>query len=463
MYKLCRDYVKKNILFILMIIICFVLGVIYVNQSARDIVFMDFWRNGKQLIPAVMEKKCTFQTFWSATGGQRNFLQMFLLALNIRFLKLNCMWEVYGGICVLILSIILVYIVWGKMIDNIEIEQKNIIKQILFLPVIFSITNLNQWEILSLQFSFAFMLRIFSFLLIFAVLNQGLKKNIYSPKLFGRIGVFAGLVICFLSQLYFPAMLFSVVTIFLLRMFGGVSADKIKEFFCFFIPCIVAVFYYFYNIETSSITGGIVSLWDTLKSGEFFMGLLYMLVGSMIPQTTIEKMNMPQITEIGFVLLGIVVIAIVLYFVLRIYEYSYFPLILIMYGLISIPIIIYGRVNTFSLYYLTSSRYVCETTLIWVGCTLIFAFTIINNSKWILKIITGVLITVITIIIFSTDLKEFRIAPYRGFYKEELLSTLKEFDESEIDDDTLSLFQAPVDIVREVIILMKKYHLNVYK
>ncbi len=193
------------------------------------------------------------------------------------------------------------------------------------------------------------------------------------------------------------------------------------------------------------------------------MGLLYMLVGSMIPQTTIEKMNMPQITEIGFVLLGIVVIAIVLYFVLRIYEYSYFPLILIMYGLISIPIIIYGRVNTFSLYYLTSSRYVCETTLIWVGCTLIFAFTIINNSKWILKIITGVLITVITIIIFSTDLKEFRIAPYRGFYKEELLSTLKEFDESEIDDDTLSLFQAPVDIVREVIILMKKYHLNVYK
>ena len=94
---------------------------------------------------------------------------------------------------------------------------------------------------------------------------------------------------------------------------------------------------------------------------------------------------------------------------------------------------------------------------------MIFAFTIINNSKWILKIITGVLITVITIIIFSTDLKEFRIAPYRGFYKEELLSTLKEFDESEIDDDTLSLFQAPVDIVREVIILMKKYHLNVYK
>lgn len=58
------DKLKRHGLAILMIISVGILGMIYVNYSARNIVFMDYWRNIVRLIPDVMNQKCDFFTFW---------------------------------------------------------------------------------------------------------------------------------------------------------------------------------------------------------------------------------------------------------------------------------------------------------------------------------------------------------------------------------------------------------------
>ena len=79
--------------------------------------------------------------------------------------------------------------------------------QFLFLPILLCTFNLNQWEILSLQFSFAFMTLLVRFILIFFLMDIALTKE---KKYFFISGIAACIVILTLSQLYFPALLIAI-------------------------------------------------------------------------------------------------------------------------------------------------------------------------------------------------------------------------------------------------------------
>ena len=111
-------FVRSHFIFIISILICVLLGLYYVRLSARDLVFMDYWRNIVQLVQPVMEGKCRIELLWNSSIGQRNFLQLFLLTLNIKYLNLNCIWEVYAGILVMGASTILLYYIWNKVLKE---------------------------------------------------------------------------------------------------------------------------------------------------------------------------------------------------------------------------------------------------------------------------------------------------------------------------------------------------------
>ena len=440
------------------------LGLYYVRLSARDLVFMDYWRNIVQLVQPVMEGKCRIELLWNSSIGQRNFLQLFLLTLNIKYLNLNCIWEVYAGILVMGASTILLYYIWNKVLKE---QIKNIkcgitLKQLCFIPIILMIFNLNQWEILSLQFSFVFMLRILSYLAIFVLIDNALNEKKWSVFRFGIVGVFAGIVICLLSQLYFPGMVIAIVCsfVFAFWLIPGSMKQKIKAYLAFLLPCAISTIFYFWGMPSDSSGGNLGYFIQIILNGSFFVGILYMLVGSVVPQTITETMSTELIIVCGLFLLIIILIAVILYFHFQIYKKTWLPLLMASYGIVSIPIIIYGRAGMYSLNYLTSSRYACESTLIWVACAFIFAYSAIVYSKPSVRIVAWTCMLSISLTILHADYSEFKIAPYRGAYKDNLIQILKK---EEISSEDVALFQAPEDMVRNGIGLLKKYQLNIYQ
>ncbi|MDD2992312.1 MAG: hypothetical protein PHG73_02040 [Pygmaiobacter sp.] len=444
------------------ILLVIVVGCYYVSQSAADVLFMDFWRNAVTLISAVMTKNFTPNLLWNGAFGQRNFLQMSLVAFDIQFLSLNCIWEVYAGIFVMGATAILVYLEWDKFVKSTPNNPIGIKTQFLFFAVLLAIFNLNQWEILSLQFSFAFMLRIFSFLLVFKLLSRLLIEAKWKINSFLGLGIFSGILICTLSQLYFPALLLSIIICFIFALFKvpGEIIKKIKAYMAFFIPCIVAMVIYFYNLPISSAGKG--GFWAAVKGGQFFLGVLYMIAASVVPQSTLQNWNTWYISLLGAILAFVVIGAVILYFRFKLYQKSFFPMLVAAYGLLNVPIIEYARLESSNLMYLTSSRYVCETTLIWVGCTMIYGYSCLHISKSFWKRFSIVAILIISFLILNANYTELGIAPARGTYKTNLIQLLKEEKMENLSDEQLALFQAPPELVREGIVLLKRYQLNVY-
>ena len=105
---------NKNIyLFVTISTIIFfvLLGCWYINNASRNIVFMDFWRNINRIIPIVKKEPFfnVLDNLWFNDFGQSNYLQTLLVAIDIKYFNLNCLWEEYAGIVILtIQSIILI-------------------------------------------------------------------------------------------------------------------------------------------------------------------------------------------------------------------------------------------------------------------------------------------------------------------------------------------------------------------
>lgn len=456
--------VKNHLFFIILLIGFVVVGITYVKNCARNVVFMDFWRNIVQLIPVVMENDFTFDYAWNGVFGQRNPLQLLLIAFNIRFLNLNCIWEVYAGIIVISFSAVLLYRHWNRLYVEKEGKYIQIIKQLLFFPILLALFNLNQWEILSAQFSFVFMLRILFFLLVFCWFDQALICKNEVEKGFLKAGIFAGISICLLSQLYFPAMILSTFCTCIadLILNKGKRITRIKQYLIFYIPCIFSIVLYFWDLQTANAGGGLNTFLELLKDGSFFVGICYMLVASIIPGSQVAQMSSIFIILGGILLSVVIIFAVILFFKYRIFEKTFLPMLISAYGLLSIPIIIYGRAGSFDLSYLSSSRYTCETTLIWVGCAYIFGYVIILLDIKPIKLLATSFIILFCTFILNSNVIEYRTSIYRGIYKEELIQTLEDPNVLEMDEASLSGFQAPLETIQEGINLMQQYNLNVY-
>lgn len=457
-----RDYIKniirKNAIVVVVLLIFLALGEVYVFQSARNVVFMDFWRNINTLITPTMTGKLKWNDLWGAYIGQRNPLQLSVLAFNIKYMELNCIWEVYAGMVVIALTGMVLYGEWRRSTTDSDDSSKSVvIRQIMFFPLILALFSLNQWEILSLQFSFAFMLRILGYVSGFVLLNNALQKNTTSFWCFLGIGTYIGVLIDLLSQLYWAALVITLFITWIVHLVRTDIKNNLGKMMAFWIPVVFSIGIYLKGLKMVGTGTGLDTFWQLLKSGDFFKAITYMLVGSLFPQSKIMEMKSSVIIIVGVILVGGIILAITLYFYNGLANKTYVPMMLCAYGLLSIPIITYGRAGAFDLMYLTSSRYTVETNLIWVGCLFVFANVICCKRTQ----LCWMPIIMLTMVITYSDVIEFRLAPYRGYYKEQLVKI--EENISEYEDDKLSAFQAgSPELVRQGVALMEKYSLNVF-
>lgn len=463
---------NKNIyLFVTISTIIFfvLLGCWYINNASRNIVFMDFWRNINRIIPIVKKEPFfnVLDNLWFNDFGQSNYLQTLLVAIDIKYFNLNCLWEEYAGIVILtIQSIILIKHINKIIFNSYQKNTKDLIYKIITsILIIVFVFNLNQWEILSLQFSLAFMIRILLYNIIFILFNNSIINN----KSFFKVGILSFITITLLSQLYFPALLISCFFVQLVYYFFNMKVYKENKIFIkslkFWIPSIIAVIIYFsFGVSNASAgdTSGISQIIILIKNGTFIKGFFYMLTSSLIHQNILTN-----ISDLFIILIGIFVFIILLFVIYysikqKNYKKALLPYLMIIYGFVSIFAIIYAR-GDFGVFYLTSSRYTVETNCIWIGL-LILVMQLTSEQKIlkITKIISSIGLCIVFILLIVSYKEEINISKYRGSYKDELINLIKETELTQIEDEKLESFQSSPELVREGIKKMKKYKLNIF-
>lgn len=457
---------KQHWLFGAFLAIFTICGVIYVSFASRNVVFSDYWRIISQLIPAVNDGSVSFATLWNAYLGQRNPFMYFLVLFNIKFTKLNCLWEEYAGIFVLAVTAILLYCYILKTLET-ENIKKALAQQIAAVCILVPVFNLNQWEILSLEYSFTFMLRILSYLVIYLLLENALNAKTSGARYYAplvKIGAFSGVIVCLISQLYFPGMLAATffIALFSLLYGDGSKNQKVLGYLCFLIPNLIAMLIYFSGLEGQQSGGNIQLFLEKIMNGDVIKAVLLMLSSSIVHGTRMSQISEAQELLIGALCLIIILYVVFLYFIMGMHKRSYLPVALIAYGFVSIFAITYGRINEYGLLGLGASRYVVETTLIWTGCFLVFAYALCRKSNLLNQIISACCICVVCISILNSDLTEMRMAPYRGNYMDELILILQKYPDGDISPEEATPFSAPADLVQQGIELMNEAHLNVY-
>ena len=292
---------------------------------------------------------------------------------DIKFLKLNCLWEVYAGFIVNFLECIFLYKV-------IHINSKY--KTLLIIPILLFALNLNRFEILTTQFYFRFAIRIFLYVMTFYLID---KYVLITKKPTVKISLYiAGLLafeILFLSQLYFPALLASIVCVFMLHLTIFREKSKLSKMLYIILGGGLGVILYFYNNSSNSNNGGnFITVINSIKNGKIFIALCYMLVAQFFQQPFLEELSYPIIILFGTVLFALICLSIFLFFKKQFYKETWLPLFLILYGSFQVLFIIYGRIS-YGLFYLTASRYTFETALLWIGCSYIFVKEICITEK----------------------------------------------------------------------------------
>lgn len=460
---------KKHQIAIWSIFVVTMMTLVYLYISTVNVPVMDYWTYICDMTEKVYNGTFSFKDIWTSMGGHRGGLSYLVIAINIGLFKMNTLIGVYGGLVILLLTSIIFYIYYFRKIECLEENIR--IKKILFMIIILAIYNLNQWEILTLDFSFNSTLRKISFILTFIFVEKvilGDKTNI--KNLLGLL-VYILFVTCFMSAGYLPGLIgavcFGLVVAYAIN-FSKYNKKIPSSYIAILLVCITGLIIYTHGLVGIGGEGRSLSIFiDDFFNGNLFKGILIML-GSSIAHTSILNIadNMAFLMVIGLILFIVYIIAIILYFKEKMWSEFYVPLMLMAYTAINILIVYYARGNAFNLSYLSSSRYTCETTLGLVGLSMIYVQFIckvnIDQKKIIKKIFYMFPLIFISIFLVYSFKVEFQIGPHRKNYQLDLVKKMQNIER--YTDEELLVFQAnDPDQVRQGVEIMKKYQLGIFK
>lgn len=440
-------------------------GIYYVNISSRNILIMDYWRLANRLIPKVMDNELLLSDLFRCDWGQSNPLLNFLLVINIKHLGLNSMLSKYAAIIPMLINAIILYVILKGTIN--EEGKSKYCKTLFFFPLLLSIFNYNQTEILTQQFAFVFMFRLMSYLIIFMYVDYWLK---YSDKLSKKRFVGSCILvicsICLWSQLYFFAMCVATLLVLLFDFLYRKRINKAKTFHRHIIwtLCVLTgISLYLLSVDISRSGGnGLSAFLQTIANGEAIYGCCLMLLAVILPNSQISGMSTEFVALFGLIAFIIIIFSLFVFFRHKLYKTTYFPLLLMLYGGGSILVIEYGRIFS-GVQSLASSRYVCETTLLYAGTLMIFALDAYQNVR-LEKYISYIALAGITICLVYSNIHEFGNAESKGQHYESAIIRAKEIARgAEISDSDVKLFQvnSTVELQRGIRYL-HTFHLNAF-
>jgi len=458
---------NSNIIIILGIVLLFIFQCCYLNLSTSNIPLMDYWRYIHEIGEKVMTNSLSLKDFWTPSANvHRNPLLYFLLTFNIKFFHYNVLIEIFAGAIILCLISFFIYFTLRKR--SYKSIHWSIKEQLIYTSISLAVFNLNQWEIMTEQFSLTFMLRILIYNYIFWRLDSFLLNDKkYGKTFINALLIFFTILLC--SQGYFPALIGAIICGLILNAVINFKEEKIKYLIHYIILIafmIIASYIYLFGLDLISGTnGGAKSriLLSFIFDGTLLKSILIMLASIIIPTSYLQKYGVNIYYFIGMIMALFVIFTIYIYFKNKIYKNTYYPIMLILYAGINIILISFARVNAFDLTYLVSSRYVVETNMLLIGTLWIIFYSYINrsNQKRSREMMVILVSAVFTILLLNIRSVEMSIAPYRKDYGDNLIKMMTNIEKTSEED--LASFQAGnSQLVVEGVHFLKKYQLGYF-
>ena len=438
----------------------------YTLIATANVPVMDYWRYIVQFVDKLMEGNVTIMDLWEPYSSHRSGISTFLFLINVKWFGLNTQIEILlGAIGTFINCIFLFWIFLKKNQWNTSWVKCG------FILVALCMFNINQWEIVTLEFSLGFSLRILLVLWTFYLFDT-LQIRERKKWIIASFSV-SMLVVAYLTGSYGPAVLGTFVFISIIYMIVG-KESKWKKciqnlIIIFFLGAGLIIF--FWGLESNSGSGATKSFFDILLDGTLIKGIFLMLGSSVVHiESNVVSQHPNILLYIGVILFLVYVLAIVLFFRLQIYKKTYMPLMLMAYTACIILVIVYGRSTMFGVEYVRSSRYVCETTLGLAGICWIFLYQIQymmdhrKEKNYLSMVKTVACICGLVLIMGSIGYSykvEKGIAPFRKVYQENLIELMKSGEE--LTDEQCANFQADTHLVNQGIAIMRKYNLGVFR
>lgn len=458
-----KQYYMKNRVFIWGLLVVYVFHIGYLLNSTTNMPLMDYWTYIYEFTDKLFMGNISCSDIWTNFTAHRAPFQYICFFVNMKVFAGNTLVSVYLASLVTLITVIYIYNCYTRDFcynNNIIIQ----IGAVLISTVLFS---LNRWEIITLEFSFTFAVRVLLFVIIFDLIDKICHNNENCQKMRWEIGIFIFVTVIFFSSSYFPAMILTIAIIMISALLLAETENKID-----FLKtcCIIAgfallatiIYMYHLNTGTNMSQGDVLSIDFWMK---MLRGLLLMMAGSL---THVNNFNDRCIYFGGMISL-VYIVCFIIYYKKHLYRLTYLPIMLMLYSIASMIIISYARIGMFDVDYVSASRYTYETSMgivgiIWI-CILAYAEENVSSSGKMFirkKLLFVCIVLLISMSLFITERTERRMAVYRKSY----MQTLQEiaYNVEEYSDDELVGFQAnQPKYIREGIEKLKKYRLSIFK
>lgn len=452
---------QRNRVFIWAIGIALCAQLVYISQATSNAPLMDYWRYMDRFVEKMFSGGLSWSDFWRSDGIHRSPLQFLYFVCNIRFFHYDAQIEIYLGA---VLMAVLACVLYRFL--KLDLQPSHRVSAGAGVAVIIVIYNLNQWELIAEQFSLSFASRLFLFLLGYLLTNRYLYTIEQAKKYTGELGALYIITIALVGGGYFPAYVFSILTgivVFALINYRKNGRKYWKYYVTLILFLIVGTIIYLFGVEYSG-TGSSVDLKQFVY---------YLVVGSIV-MLGVCLLGTSATTSAAFAtglfITAIALVLLVLYFKHKCYEKTSMPVFFYAYTAGSLGIICLGRGSLYGFGYCFYSRYTCESNVLLLGVVWIAAMLLSEkvcrkdeSKKHSLGMRVGVLISTGVILcgIVCADIVEWKQAPYRKDYYDNLIQCMLDVDTLSAED--FSVFQAKEEYVRQGIALMKKYDLGIYR
>lgn len=453
MIRKVKTICDENRVFIVLISIFVIAMLIYVSASSSNVPVMDYWRYANNLIEKSMNGGVAFHDIYSVNGVHRSPLQILFFLLNVKVFHWNTQVAIYLAVFVLAIFCTVLYFQFKKTLKD---EKSSVIGGLVFLAVVF---NYAKWEIYTLEFAFSFAFGILCQFLCLVWTDKFLRNIDEQKKNVFALSFLYILLICTVSGGQFAgfAGCMSIVIIwdYLMR-----NSDEKKSLFGYYIclgaAMVVGMLLYMNGLDVGN---GVLHGLSLSLLWEIPYGILLMLGSSLIGSGHALILT----GMAGIAVLIITIIGCYTYIHYRLYKITYIPAMMLVYSILYIFLCCFGRGLEFGMSYVTSSRYIYYTDWILIANVWILMLkpkkekNKRRNSLWLRN---GILV-LFSVCSLYTYYNEWKYAPYRKDYYQNLIQKMYQIDN--ISDEDLIGFQAGnPDYVRNVVGLMKKYHLGVF-
>ncbi len=436
----------------------------YVWNTASNIVF----RDDIYLIKgAVVERFCegtlSFADLWRAAGGTRLLGYNLLLVANTAWFGLNSRWVVLLIPFVLLATALLIYREYRSSLAG--LRSTAWVAGMYLLPMLL-LFNLTLWEGLSFAFSIIFVWSVPWYLASYHALEDlfetGRRLSWWCA---GMISSLALLVFGQTSSFAFAAALAITFGCRLILDRQSIRAEKAYRAAAISVGIGLLIFLYLYRIGENDYFSGSVRLdssvlTDPWDSSSFVLSAL----AASVLGVDVSKAHLgpASIAGIGLVVVLIYALALLLYFKAGMHQRTCLPLFMIVYSAAFIVFMTFGRFR-YGLQYGMASRYACNTivgviAIVWIAIFVQARGALTTKA---LRIALSAGITFILIGMAWTSIVEWRIQPHRRGAFVRLQDIAMDVDNA--DDDELAAFEERPSLVRDSLLVLRKYRLNVYR